>query len=284
MKSSGHIQKRVSDADFLIANERYEAALLLLLTAIDGSASKIFPPKTLSISNPTRMRKGKEVTNEMPNSEKYQRFLGVRLRQIMGSTLSEEAYRQKELPSIIKGHEQPEVIIYRHFRCNDVHESLIPEKYQYVYYDKASIGEVSLRFEHGEVFFSMGFLTLLKNVIVYAPCNGIEFGVKHLRFKNRDGSPECDFFAYYGEHYEIPPGRVLGIREAILKIGESVYSMDDNMLAEKVGKNIEKVFETGLKYSFNKEAIMGGDGVLTPYGVSIVKDMLDRVVIVDIAS
>ncbi|BEC51502.1 hypothetical protein ACV16N_05805 [Escherichia coli] len=239
-KSSGHIKKRISDAEFLIENQRYEAALLLLLIAIDGSAIKVFPKGTQSISHPTKKRNGKWVKNEMSNSERYQRFLGVRLMQELGVALPDSTFYAQNLPQLTDWAERPETIIYKAFRNNDVHESKIPEEYHYVYSEDGVSDQFGISFASGEIKFNKGFLTMLKNVVVRAECNRSEFSSKFIVLTHKDGLSIEDYIAKLSDEHGITKGRIAILVRLMNYLDEEAYTLSNGDLRLLLNSLIEE--------------------------------------------
>ncbi|ENT8515870.1 hypothetical protein ACKGJF_002723 [Raoultella ornithinolytica] len=237
-KKSSHIKKRVNDAEFLIENKRYEAALLLLLIAIDGSAIKVFPKGMQSISHPTKKKKGKWVKNEISNSERYQRFLGVRLMQELGVSVPDSMFYAHTIPQMVSGPDRPETIIYKAFRNNDVHESKIPEEYHYVYSEDGVSSAYGISFSNGEVRFDKGFLTLLKNVVVRAECNRDEFSSKFITLKHKGGLSIDDYINELHIKSEISPGRIRILIKLMYHLGDEAYACSNDKLRDLLNKLI----------------------------------------------
>lgn len=284
MQQVGNIKRRVDDADFLIENKKYESALLLLLTAIDGSAIKVFPAKTQSITNPTRTKQNRQIVNEMGNSERYQRFLGVRIRQLLGMVLSEDEYYAKELIHFVEGQDDPEVIIYKAFRCNDVHESSIPTEYHYVYSDDAVSNQLSMEFSNGCIKFSSGFLSLLRSAIVYAPCNGSEFGINHFRIMPNAGVTEDDIYEHCAKEFGVSYGKVIVIKGVLAKIGPIVHSLGLDELSVIVARRINPGTKTGLSAPRDGKPECIRDNRFTESGKALLNYILKNSQVVDIAS
>lgn len=225
MKNDGYIKEQVDDADTLIEQGRYKSALLLLLTAIDGSAKKKYPEGTKSISFP------KDI---MRNKERYKRFLGVRIRQVMGMHLSEDAYNYEKLPSFVDGVDSPEDIIYKQFRCDLVHEGKIEDEYYYVY-DEDSLSQIlKFQFSDGKIKFSSGFLRLLKDVIALAPVNASDFEFRDIRFEPRPGESFDELFDRISSRCDVSPGRIQILINILEEVGGESFKLDDAELAEKL--------------------------------------------------
>lgn len=238
MESKGSICKRVEDANFNIQHGRYEAALALLLIAVDGSARKMYPEGTKSIKYPG---------NKMGNKERYTRFLGVRLREIFGISMHDRDYYQGELPDLVNSIESPEDKIYTSFRCNELHESGLPEELQYVYEPNGISNTLSLDFMNGEVHFSSGFLRLLEVVITGAPCNGDEFGIKHYRLITNDGSDVLDYINKIGMKNGVTPCRINIMMQLIQFVGPNACNMCDEDLAKTLTKLLDSKMPGGAR-------------------------------------
>ena len=283
MKSTGHIRKRIDDADFLIGYGRFEAALLLLLIAIDGSAIKIFPKGHPSISKPNSK-------NGMQNWERYQRFLGVRLRQEMGFALTEEFYCIKDLlqlPQFVSGQLPPERIIYEAFRNNDVHESRIPEQHHYVYSEQAISNSMGMEFSNGDVKFSSGFLTLLRNVVVNAPCNGNEFGIKHIRLYPKHAEKISEFIDKLSKDFSLSSGRIEALIKIIEATGVDMDTLTDSELAGRLTYTMETRYPgavTGLSFTSEESPICRWEEGFTEYGARVCRDIVSNGRLVNISS
>ena len=244
-KHSSHIKKRISDAEFLIENQRYEAALLLLLIAIDGSAIKVFPKGTQSISHPTKKRNGKWLKNEMSNRERYQRFLGVRLMQELGVALPDSTFYVKNLPQLTNWEERPETIIYKAFRNNDVHESKIPEEYHYVYSEDGVSDQFGISFVNGEIIFNKGFLTMLKNVVVRAECNRSEFSKKFIILTHKCGLSIEDYINKLSDEHGITKGRITILVRLMNYLDEEAYALSNGDLRLLLNSLIQEHLNSG---------------------------------------
>lgn len=275
---SSHIKKRVNDAEFLIENKRYEAALLLLLIAIDGSAIKVFPKGMQSISHPTKKKNGRWVKNEISNSERYQRFLGVRLMQELGFALADSTFYESTIPQMVSGPERPETIIYKAFRNNDVHESKIPEEYHYVYSEDGVSDEFGISFSNGEVKFNVGFLTLLKNVVVRAECNRSEFSSKFITLNHKDGLSIDDYINELNSKSEISLGRIRILVNLMNYLDNEAYALSNDKLRELLNVLIQKHLSgsdlTGLCSATvisGKPPICTREGGMTNEGVEFIR-------------
>jgi hypothetical protein len=273
-----NIKKRVDDAIFMIENGRYEGALTLLLTAIDASSRKIYPPGTKSFINPKK---------EIPNGERFTRFLLVRLHQIFGWLHPEEIYYQPQLPEMVQGEQSPAQIIYKAFRCNDIHEGGVPEEYRYVF-DGNVQNQYAMEFKNGEVRFSSGFLKMLIDVITLAPCNGREFGFEHFKLMTEDGFINENYYKVFEERYNLTPGRVNMLIVLAEEAGPAATLLNDDeyaaLLSEKVEQNHNGGFKNGLAISKTAQPIFTYEAGITLYGVSIIRDIISGLIFKDLTA
>jgi len=272
------IFNKVEDARANINEGRYEAALTLLLVAIDGSSRKFYPDGTISIKNPPK---------KMGNKERFTRFLGVRIRQVLGIQVPHEVYFGGELHPIVGGIENPEDKIYVHFRCNDLHEAGLPEDAQYVYEESTISNVMSLSFHGDRVRFSSGFLTLLEEIVVGSPRNGSEFGIHYYQLKAPNGKDVKNSLA------EIASANGLGftqldiIRKLLEFIGPHAKEMSDAQLKEELLENLLSKLPGGAKpaLAYNPSdtplyepaeanSVYKLDGHFTNLGVKVARDII----------
>ncbi|HGU5559262.1 TPA: hypothetical protein ACM93N_002566 [Escherichia coli] len=109
----GHILELVNDAQALIERRRYNSALVLLLTAIDASAAKIYPKGCKSYLNPK---------DTMRPKERFIRFLSARLSDVFGHYLPDEIHSEPVIKDIGNEGRGPAKIIYEVFRTSVIHE------------------------------------------------------------------------------------------------------------------------------------------------------------------
>lgn len=277
MAPIGSIRKRVEDANFNIQHGRYEAALALLLVAVDGSSKKVYPEGMKSLINPK---------NEMKNKERYTRFLGVRLRQILGFALDDSAYHEPNLIQFMDGMESPEEQIYTKFRCNDLHESGLPEDLRYVYEPEGVANKLEIAFSENGVRFSSGFLRLLEKVITEAPCNGDEFNVQYYRLKPEDDNSLDSFIDTLSQRHNISSGRVWILTQLIQFIGPYAYQIGDEDLSSSLALALEKNFPEGAR-----TALSLGDGIqpvclqddkITDFCIKIVRDIMGSAKLINV--
>ncbi|EMR7155808.1 hypothetical protein WJ675_001012 [Escherichia coli] len=278
-----NIKQRVEDAKFMMKHERYEGALSLLLSAIDGSAKKIFPEGTISISNPIGS-KGKE--NAMGNKERYIRFLGVRLANVMGSRFADDAYFSNPRLSIFSGKNTPEEKIYIAFRCNDTHEAGLPNDLKYVF-DEGVSNELAIELIGNEFRFTSGFLSILIDVIAEAPSNGLDFGLRHLRLKAHKHENIDDLKKEISSTFQVSEGRVSSMMDIVLKVGDYAYGNDSGELREHINRAIIKYFNGGVVvglYMHGREnRLCEENGTLTDNGLKVAQAIIDRTQLIDIA-
>lgn len=276
MAREGDIRKRVDDARFNISHGKYEAALALLLVAIDGSAKKVYPDRIKSILNPKK---------EMGNRERYTRFLGVRLREVLGFGVHENAYYEGKLIPISNSEESLEEKIYCGLRCNELHESGLPDDLRYVYLPESSSSAYSLQFTENNVVFSAGLLSLLEEVIVKAPCNGKEFGINHYRLRAKSDDGFKKFIEFYEKDNENFSLVINTLKRLISKVGPQIYSTEEHLIETLLNKNLVKLGGGATRLFFNpfNNPICMSVERLSPFGLEVIKVMLKEMEFVDIA-
>lgn len=292
------IKDRIDDADLLIANGKIESALTLILIAIDGSAKKIFPEGCLSIDKEAEnisKLKGLDETKvlkitEMKNKERYTRFLGVRLRSFFGMVLPDDAYFYHQIPKFDNREKQLEEIIYKIFRNAVVHDAGLPEKYNYVLEKSDGSGDFRVEINQGEVVFSKGLIGLLREVVVSAPTNGVEFGKRHLRICPKEGLTIDGILRELSSKYEFSEQRI----DVFLR----VIALADLDLSNKNKKELKAAFDLCVRDNLNAGAITGislpdmsgrpmfycRDTGLTERGLTLLDELSGLVRVVDISS
>jgi len=215
----GNISKRIDDAHYNMDGGRFEAALCLLVSAVDGSSRKVYPEGTKSLKNPKE---------NMGNKERYTRFTGVRIRQMFlgPDSLPENIYYEGELPNIINQEKQPELIIYEMFRCVDAHESGLQDENKYVFDDGIN-EQYGMKFVGGEIKFSRGFLKLLENIVVYAVSNGKEFGINHWRLQAKNGDTLIRYIEDFSSRKNLQPSKMHTLMMILLNSGLECLSGGD---------------------------------------------------------
>ncbi|UNK53067.1 hypothetical protein [Rahnella aceris] len=242
MSNYGYIAKRIEDSDFLIGNGRYESALLLLLTAIDASAILVFPKGTKSLY----AGKSKE---DMGVGERYKRFLGVRIPEILGVVLDDNAYYQ-ELIKFTPDKNTPQEMIYTALRCNDVHEGHIPYEYHYIYNEKSASDNISVSFSGSDVVFNSGFLTLLKTAVVDAPCNDKEFGRASYKLEYKNHNCANDYAEGSKDTFKLSPGRIIVLIKLCHKLKKLNPQLNNDDLKVMIINHIEQN-ENNASYNFS---------------------------------
>ncbi|HCO6890843.1 TPA: hypothetical protein OBS79_000626 [Escherichia coli] len=270
----GHILKLVNDARLLIERSSYNSALILLLTAIDSSAAKIYPKGCKSFYNPK---------SEMNHRERYVRFLSARLSEIFGRSPSDDVHLQPVIKDIGNERVSPANVIYKVFRNSAIHEGKIPDEVRSVF-DSCAADKISLEMSEDRISFSSGFLSLLICVVVMAPTNGVEFSINHYRIKPVDGVSLENYLERFKISYNLTPVRVYGIINTILDIGPDAYHIDDCRLAIMFNSAVHPGTKTGLCFSATEEPIFTFDHGITSYGVKVVRDIMKGLEIYDIAS
>jgi len=256
LDNSGYIKKRIEDSDFLIENGKYESALLLLLTAVDASAIKVFPKGMLSL-----YKKNTGKIGEMGNAERYKRFLGVRVQEILGVVLSSNAYYE-DVFKFTDG-DSPQDIIYKALRCSDVHEGHIPYEYRYIYTDSSTTGEISVSFSGPDVIFDRGFLTLIRRAVVEAPCNDKEFGRESYSISYGGFDNDIDYAHSNKDRFKLSPGRI-----AILVKKSVAYKKNNPQLSdEELKKLIAAEIKDNSHGSYNFSGYSDGESYQQTEGI-----------------
>ncbi|MFP7687354.1 MULTISPECIES: hypothetical protein [Enterobacter cloacae complex] len=273
----GNIRQRVEDARFNYQNGRYEAALGLLLSAVDASAGKVYPKGTNSINSPVN---GKGRPNEMGNKERYIRFLRVRFAQIMGVILDDDAYHKDYKYLVADDNATPEEHLYVAFRCSDAHESGLPENLKYVF-DDALSDRFQLGVNGTEFRFSSGLLSFLEKVIVEAPCNSDEFGIVHMRIlPKEEGKSVEQFISDVSKKHNVSVDRLSILKEILQFAGPEVLEFDDEKLSDELEEILDTKFNLGARTGLSRipqsEPIFHRQGGLTTFGLIVTKDIINN--------
>lgn len=272
----GNISKRIEDARYNIAGGRYEAALCLLVTAIDGSSRKIYPEGTISIKNPKC---------KMGNKERYTRFAGIRIRQMFfgPDCLPDNIYYEGVLPNIINQEDQPEVIIYELFRCVDAHEAGLQDENKYVFDDGVN-ESFGMKFVDGKTRFSRGFLTLLESIVVYAISNGKEFGISHWRLQAKNGDSLIKYIEDYARHKNLQPSKMHTLMMILQDSGLECLDGDDLIAKSLINQAIPKSsgLITSLSHYERYDPIIV-DLEITDRGLLLLREISSGLQLVDIA-
>lgn len=109
-----------------------------------------------------------------------------------------------------------EYILYKFYRCELIHDAVLPSDVEFgpakfnPSPDSTPIDrniQVSISNCDGLVL-DHGWLNLLHEAVVYAPCNGKEFGIKHYQLVPKDGIDAESFLAGVVSQYQTTIGRV----------------------------------------------------------------------------
>jgi hypothetical protein len=162
------IREQVADAKFLADNNRHLGALTMILVAIGASSRRLYPfKKTQSIRNPQKI---------MGDEEAFTLFLGERLNSLIGGFGEYKPGNQGYLLEYQGNMESLEYILYKFYRCDLVHQGILRPD---IGFSPSTIKGVSMA--TGDVLMlGGGWIDLLIQAVVDAPCNGKEFGIKHL--------------------------------------------------------------------------------------------------------
>lgn len=283
MVQEGNIKYHVDIADSLITQGEYRAALTMLLIAVAASSSKMFPEGTESIDNPA-VKPGK--FNKMGDKEKFVRFLGPRIRIMLGFASTQDDGRHSGLPHLLSSAPDPEVFIYERCRCPQIHEAGLPETVKFMPHLTESIEGISIELDGRDgITFSSGFLTLLRRAVVESPVNGKEFGIHHFRASFDGYSDTNDFAMNNHEALGITPGRI----NIICSIAQGIKGAHTNISNEELELVLIKTIKQHKEdatFTLNSmgEPILTQSGELSKTGKACISLIMKNVDFIDIAS
>src|SRR3972149_1270896 len=238
------IKAQVEDALFLSHNGRYVGALTNLTLAIAASSRKIFPQGTKSKEDSSK---------EMGDREAFTLFLGGRIRKILFGDYGSPDIGNSGILVGFKGKEYDVAyILYKFYRCELVHNGELPEDIVFQPPNpKAGInvinGGVNVSISTGEkMVLDYGWIDLLVKVVVYAKCNGKEFGIEHYELVPLEGINEEEFSKDTVKNYRITPGRFSIFKHAVLNIRPDVVNQStDEAILSKFKELVQKNVITG---------------------------------------
>ncbi len=171
------VADRVADAAALSRAGRVEGALLMLLTAVAGSALKRLPADT-----PSRWKPG----TPMLDGERFQLFLGGRISFLLLGDDGEDDLHGGLITLRFQGQEYSlPRLLYALYRCPLVHESglphgvffgELPEDARGLHLSMAGFDIATWQQGDDVLGLSVGWMTLLYQAVITAPCNEDEFG------------------------------------------------------------------------------------------------------------
>lgn len=278
----------VRNADKSIADEDYKAALISLLIAVAASSTKMFPKGTQSIDQPFD---GKGKKRDIGDREKFERFLGPRIRRIIfnDSSIQEDGWHE-HLYKFSDGQDDPEKVIYKECRNPLIHEGRLPDSVRFIPDLEGSTRGVGLKFVGGPgggVSFSSGFLTLLREAVVGSPINGKDFGINHFRIKARSEVSIDELVIKISQELNVDKKRVWDFVRVFEKIGPSSLSLSDDNIFVRVNYYIRFHFNGGFRVRLgrvgNEIPFFDDEFGLTDIGLSVAIKVRDGVDFVDIA-
>lgn len=277
----GNIKRLVDDADYLMAGGRHESALLQLLIAVAATSKKVFPDGTLSIDQPVT-RKGKP--NPMPDNERFRRFVGARIRDLLMPPLLTDTDPHGPIIGFVGGLPDPESVLYEQYRCNVVHEGGLPPDIRFSPEIDSQPG-IGISFSNGTVEFSSGLLTLLRRSVTEAPVNGIEFGVRHTRLRCKDGSAVESLAQRLAPELSTTEGRATVLLDSIRQIGpQAAGATDDELRTLFANQTSSQRMRGSLCTNPYGPPFCDGGGLLTSHGLTAVQRVLAECDFVDIAA
>lgn len=234
----GDVKYNVDMADYLLTRNEYRGALSFLIIAVAASSTKLFPPGTDSIDNPPK-KPGRH--NEMPDGEKFKRFLGPRILNIVFNSSIKEDGMHSYLPKIISEANSPEEIIYKECRCPLIHNGVLPDSVIFVVDSELSTAGISFEYSDGVFKFNSGFLSLLREAVVGSHVNANEFNVHHFEPRTKDNGNIDDFYLSVGEDIGLTPGRVKVVSYIICDIYNDNPNITIPDLIERCNLNISSM-------------------------------------------
>jgi len=265
------IKAQVEDALFLSHNGRYVGALTNLTLAIAASSRKIFPQGTKSKEDSSK---------EMGDREAFTLFLGGRIRKILFGDYGSPDIGNSGILVGFKGKEYDVAyILYKFYRCELVHNGELPEDIVFQPPNpKAGInvinGGVNVSISTGEkMVLDYGWIDLLVKVVVYAKCNGKEFGIEHYELVPLEGINEEEFSKDTVKNYRITPGRFSIFKHAVLNIRPDVVNQStDEAILSKFKELVQKnVITGGAITGLSSRNLSDKEGNLMPVGLELMR-------------
>ena len=276
--STTPIKRMIADVDFLILNQRYDTALTLLLVAVAASSSKMFPEGTSSIDNPAK-KIGK--TNPMGDREKFTRFLGGRIRNILNinAMMLEEGVELKR--KWFSNHGNPEDVLYEQYRNPLIHEGELPGNIKFSPEFESVNNRCLLTISEQGIEFPSGhrLLNLLREVVINAPINGVEFGINHIKLIPNNNICINQFAEKLAVQLSSTFMRVSILMQITLEIGQKIQSLNDEEIKNEFSKN--EYFKKCPVFGMSRSTIdienpyfKDDNGQLTEHGLFAVRTIL----------
>ena len=170
-------------------------------------------------------------------------------------------------------------ILYKFYRCELVHNGELPEDIVFQPPNpKAGInvinGGVNVSISTGEkMVLDYGWIDLLVKVVVYAKCNGKEFGIEHYELVPLEGINEEEFSKDTVKNYRITPGRFSIFKHAVLNIRPDVVNQStDEAILSKFKELVQKnVITGGAITGLSSRNLSDKEGNLMPVGLELMR-------------
>lgn len=265
------IKQHVSDARFLIESRRFLGALTVLTVAVAGSSRKAFPQGTKSLADPRR---------KMTDGEAFKLFLGGRIRRILNNVHDDPEFGESGFsvswPTETKTIES---ILYHHFRCEIIHEAKLPQGIEFVEESAGAASfsnngvSVRIRVYENGIVLDYGWLDVLEKAVVEAPCNGLEFGIKHYKLVANYGVDEVGFANDMIAKYNASQQRVNTFKNSVRLLShDSILSSTDDELVELFLARFEAGEISGIS-RLSSRGLADTKGRLQPSGLAMLRDI-----------
>ncbi|MDW1825811.1 hypothetical protein R7P67_12350 [Vibrio sp. Vb0937] len=266
------IAQQVDDAKFLADNKRYLGALTNLMLAVAASSRKTFPKgKTKSLEDPNK---------NMSDREAFTLFVGGRINQILFCEIGSAHIGNSGISISFKGKQHDVAyILYKYYRCELVHEGELPAGIEF----GPSSSAHNLLFRNSGLNVSIGcgstmvldygWIELLIEVIVYAPCNAKAFGIRSFNLIPIEGTTEKEHCDLMVQTYGITSDRFQLLKEVARHLTPiRIVSDDDEQLIRGFGNLVSKeIINRGSIVGLSRQNLSDINGNLLPKGLNILK-------------
>ena len=223
------IKQQIEDAAFLAQHGRHLGALTNLMLAVAASSRRALPKGTKSLERPTE---------EIGDREAFTQFLGGRIRRLLFGNFDGPEFATSGISVSFKGKQYDVAyILYKFYRCELVHEGELPEDIEFIpskiepRFGSATKGlQVSIS-SGDKLALDHGWINLLIEAVVQAPCNGAEFGIEHFDLVYQGRDSEESLRQTVIANYSITPGRVAILKEIVRLLSpQALLAYDDDGL------------------------------------------------------
>lgn len=224
------------DALSLRDQGKHLSALTLLLAAVAASSRKCFDHPDQVTGRPGGIKR---------DADAFKSFLGGRFRSRHSAPgIHADDYGSSGIVITFKGKQSfIEDILYKHYRNGLLHEGRLPECVGF----KEWPSDFSIEVSNEYISFSYGLIDVLADAVVYARCNGSEFGISHFRLVRRDN---IDFPNLLSEMEKLWPRS-----SSRVPIFEAMFFIFD---PESVATASDDDIQSLLSSAINKDQINGG--------------------------